>query len=119
MGKYLRKINMKDRIVKTAMATFKDGWIGRMTDYESASADFKSAQLIQHSASLSGGTSGSPMFTSDGKVVALNNAGTEFLVHTPSGTGLAVAIQSVTSAAKIAYAIRVDVLVAFKKKLKW
>ncbi|HLQ38047.1 MAG TPA: trypsin-like peptidase domain-containing protein, partial [Planctomycetota bacterium] len=61
-------------VAKGAAATFKDGWVGRITDYSLAFAEFDKARFLQHSASTSGGTSGSPMFTADGKVVAINNA---------------------------------------------
>ena len=100
------------------VATFKDGWIGRITDYQDQSADFERSTYIQHSASLTGGTSGSPMFTSDGKVVALNNASwdQQVVVQTP---GSKRSVVRAKSAAEISFAIRVDELRHLWEDTKW
>ncbi len=110
---YFQSFDSKNRSYKSAVATFKDGWIGQITNYKSESADFASSRRIQHSASLTGGTSGSPMFTADGKVVALNNSSLDIVV--PRGG------QRITtkSAAQIGYAIRVDELRRFMKEKGW
>jgi S1-C subfamily serine protease len=91
-----------------AQATFKDGWIGRILDFQSKRASFATSHWIQHSASLSGGTSGSPMFTRDGKVVALNNSGKTLFVKT-NGQG-ASETERMANPAEIGFAIRVDLL---------
>jgi S1-C subfamily serine protease len=114
---YLHGLDLKKRQAMTAHATFKDGWIGRITDYQDRVADHAGAQWIQHSASLSGGTSGSPMFTSDGLVVAVNNSGIDYHVQVATGGG-ANAVRT-PSAAQIGHAVRVDVLASFVKGLKW
>ncbi len=116
-GIYLSSIDKKTQTVKSALATFKDGWIGRITDFNRARADFSSSYFIQHSASLSGGTSGSPMFNAEGKVVALNNSGMDLMVTVDrngnSGT------QRTPSAAEIGNAIRVDLLQDLMRQTNW
>jgi S1-C subfamily serine protease len=114
---YLANVDMEKRLVKTALATFKDGWIGRMTNYKLERAESGECVLLQHSASLSGGTSGSPMFTSEGKVVALNNGGLTTQVVGNAGGSTTVA--AIPSAAEIGFAIRADELRKFMKKTGW
>ncbi|MHC4473066.1 MAG: FHA domain-containing protein [Planctomycetota bacterium] len=118
-GIYLSKVDEERGIVKTALATFKDGWIGRITDYDGAAADAAQARYIQHSASLSGGTSGSPMFGADGKVVAINHAGMDYVVkvRTPDAAGSGE-VQT-PSAAEIGYAIRADELRGLLTRSGW
>ncbi len=113
--KYLSVIDRKRKRIPSVLATFKDGWIGRMTDYKSSTARFEDARYIQHSASLTGGTSGSPMFTKDGKVVAMNNATQEVILQTSSRGGT-VEKARFASAAQIAFAIRIDELTTFMGK---
>lgn len=93
-----------------AQATFKDGWVGRILDFGGGRADFASSRFIQHSASTSGGTSGSPLFTRDGHVVAVHNSGVELHVKTKSESGAAEGEARTPSASQIAYGIRVDLL---------
>ena len=80
-------------------------------------ADEADCTLIQHSASLSGGTSGSPMLNIDGQVVALNNANVSYLVVTQKETDTHV--ERTPSAAEIGLAIRVDVLTKLLKDVGW
>src|SRR5207248_2601994 len=56
-------------------ATFVEGVVGRITTLDGRGGEAKDAQLIQHSAFTSGGTSGSPIFDAEGKVVAVNTGG--------------------------------------------
>jgi len=56
-------------------ATFVEGVVGRITTLDGRSGDAKEAQLIQHSAFTSGGTSGSPIFDAEGRAVAVNTGG--------------------------------------------
>jgi pSer/pThr/pTyr-binding forkhead associated (FHA) protein len=110
---YFQSFDMKAKRFKSAVATFKDGWIWQITNYQGEVADFRGSTRIQHSASLTGGTSGSPMFSADGKVVALNNSSLDIVV--PRGG------QKITtkSAAQIGYAIRVDELRRFMAQKGW
>jgi S1-C subfamily serine protease len=104
---YFQGFDSKNKRFKSAVATFKDGWIGQITNYQGEVAEFRGNTRIQHSASLTGGTSGSPMFTADGKVVALNNSSLDISIPRNG--------QKITtkSAAQIGYAIRVDELRRF------
>ena len=61
--------------VKSPSATFVNGVIGRMTRLSGEAAEFEHAQLVQHSAFTSGGTSGSPIFDGEGHVIAVNAGG--------------------------------------------
>jgi hypothetical protein len=56
-------------------ATFVQGVVGRITRLDGESGDFDDRYLIQHSAFTAGGTSGSPIFDSAGRVVAVNAGG--------------------------------------------
>lgn len=57
------------------VATFVRGEIGRITDVEHRIGPFNKNTLLQHSAVISEGTSGSPMFDLDGLVVGINAGG--------------------------------------------
>ncbi|MBK8179644.1 MAG: trypsin-like peptidase domain-containing protein [Planctomycetes bacterium] len=103
----------------TAQATFKDGWIGRILDFQGARAGFEQSHSIQHSASLSGGTSGSPMFTADGKVVALNNAGRDLMVKVQARSGTGDQVERMPNPAEIGYAVRVDLLAELLRDSGW
>jgi S1-C subfamily serine protease len=84
-----------------ALPTFKVGWIGRITALDGTRAEPIDAKLIQHSASLTKGTSGSPLFDAQGRVVAVSFAG---LGSRSSSSG------SEMSSAQIGFAIRADEL---------
>jgi S1-C subfamily serine protease len=104
---YLRRVG--EERSTTVLATFKVGMVSAITDFGRATAPFEGSRFIQHSASLSGGTSGSPMFDAEGRVVALNNSGLEVPlsgVRTPS-------------ASEIGFAIRVDLLRELLAGLGW
>jgi pSer/pThr/pTyr-binding forkhead associated (FHA) protein/V8-like Glu-specific endopeptidase len=61
--------------VASPEATFMEGVIGRITTLDGRSAAVSDTRLIQHSAFTSGGTSGSPIFDGEGRVVAVNTGG--------------------------------------------
>ncbi len=96
-----------------AVATFKQGWIGRITDYKGKIQDRSKNVLIQHSASLSGGTSGSPLFNEEGKVVAISSSS-----MTSSFKVGSLRSKQVLSAAQIAFAVRADEIRRFMTKAK-
>ncbi|MCC7540888.1 MAG: trypsin-like peptidase domain-containing protein [Deltaproteobacteria bacterium] len=56
----------------TPVATFTNGVVGRMTAFDGSAAPFASQHLLQHSAFTAPGTSGSPIFSEHGVVVAIN-----------------------------------------------
>jgi S1-C subfamily serine protease len=64
-------------------ATFTRGEVGRLTTLSLVPGDSSTNVLIQHSAFISGGTSGSPMFDAQGRVVGINAGG-----YAQSGTTL-------------------------------
>ncbi|MBN2530074.1 MAG: trypsin-like serine protease [Deltaproteobacteria bacterium] len=57
------------------VASFVRGEIGRITTIGQRKGDFSENILLQHSAMISEGTSGSPMFNLDGSVVGINAGG--------------------------------------------
>jgi S1-C subfamily serine protease len=113
---YLNRIDKKTQRFESVLATFKDGWVGRLTTYDGRHNDPAKHVLIQHSASLSGGTSGSPMFLHDGTVVAISNSSISqrLAARDPNTSG-----PSLLSAAEIGFAIRVDELTRFAKVIPW
>ena len=117
MQPYLSALDLTKRESKTAIATFKDGWIGRITDFEDRAADYAAPYWIQHSASTSGGTSGSPMFTSDGYVIAVNNSGIDHHVQVEQAAGT-TAVRT-PSASQIGHAVRADILCEFVQSTGW
>jgi pSer/pThr/pTyr-binding forkhead associated (FHA) protein/V8-like Glu-specific endopeptidase len=56
-------------------ATLVQGVVGRVTKLDGQLGSFEENLLIQHSAFTSGGTSGSPIFGQNGKVIAVNAGG--------------------------------------------
>ncbi|MEM9189590.1 MAG: trypsin-like peptidase domain-containing protein [Myxococcota bacterium] len=97
---------------QSPVATITNGVIGRMTAFDGTPADFSGAQLIQHSAFTSPGTSGSPIFNAAGLVVAVN-AGTfrgtqQQDVVGPGGREQ----QTVVTESGYKYGVRADLLAA-------
>lgn len=94
-----------------ALPTFKVGWIGRLTGLDGNPAEAPAARLVQHSASLSKGTSGSPLFDASGAVVAISFAGLG------SRTGSQGAGEM--STAQIGFAVRADEIAELRASLGW
>jgi len=103
LPEYLSQIDREKQVVPTTMATFKDGWIARITDYKGALATFANARYIQHSASLGDGSPGAPLFGVDGKVVAVGTRD----------------IRDSKGSAEIGHAIRIDELKEFLVQAGW
>lgn len=99
-----------DKRMRDAVPTFKVGWIGRTTALGGAQASPEESTLIQHSASLSRGTSGSPLFDASGKVVAVTYGGVGMRSSSVAGE---------MSAAQIGFAVRADELVLLRKVSGW
>ena len=85
------------------VATFKNGTVSaiRMPD-ESSRYSVSGAYIVQHNLDLTGGTSGSPIFTAEGEVVAVNNSGIEALALTLGGDPVRV------SQGSLGFGIRAD-----------
>lgn len=116
---YSAGIELRKMRSTTAVATFKDGWVGQITDFSLKPADWEQSVFIQHSASVSHGTSGSPLFNTQGKVVAINNSGKdiEFLgSHDENGRK---SIARSAHPAEISRGIRIDVLQKFREQVGW
>ncbi|HZZ28310.1 MAG TPA: tetratricopeptide repeat-containing serine protease family protein [Pirellulales bacterium] len=80
-----------------AEATFREGVVSRITDFlNDVNAPLERQQFIQHSMANWFGFSGSPIFLTNGHVVALNNSG-----RTETQNGMSTAL---------AYGVRVDCL---------
>lgn len=115
---YLGGISARTEPVKAAIATFKDGWIGRMTNFQLETTDFPQAKLIQHSASLTDGADGSPLFLADGTVVGVH-LGVETVTYvTKLQDGKAVVSKS-SNPAEIGYAVRADVIDVLRQAVIW
>ena len=123
LEQYAQGFDAKANRYKTVVATFKDGWVGRLTNYKFEAADFEHSTIIQHSASLSGGTSGSPMFTADGKVVGASFGNRQ--IYYDVTKRLKGEAQSrlhrefALDPSEIGYAIRIDVLRQFYQEQGW
>lgn len=86
------------------IATFKNGTVSALRPRDEG-MDYNAPRdtyIVQHNLDLSGGTSGSPIFDISGKVVAINNAGTDFEVGSISGE------PTLVSQAAFGFGIRVD-----------
>lgn len=87
--------------------TFKSGTISALRPYKTSTAPSpETTRLIQHDISTTGGTSGSPLFNRDGRVIAVHNSGDYIMVGNTrirSGAG--------------SYAIRADDLRALMESM--
>ena len=77
------------------VATFVRGEIGRITDVHQQLGPFEDNILLQHSAVISEGTSGSPMFNLDGNVVGINAGGYAAGDQMMSGYNFGIRIDSI------------------------
>lgn len=91
------------------VATLQSGIVTATTDWWQSHGDFEQSQLIQHNLASTGGSSGSPIFNPDGRVVAVHNAGNMFMSTQILSSGKAV-MSRAPSAAMINFGQRVDVL---------
>ncbi|MBN2713188.1 MAG: FHA domain-containing protein [Planctomycetes bacterium] len=84
------------------IGTTRFGWIQRLTSAEGSITSPEKRRLVHVGIACTGGQSGSPLFTSDGNVVAVLNATVQ---QNMSGRG-----NLVPHLGQFAYAVRVDVL---------
>jgi S1-C subfamily serine protease len=116
---YLSRLDRTRDVAPGLEATFKTGWIGRIVNASGVKAGFEESIRIQHSASLSGGTSGSPMFTSNGHVVAINHSGLDYAVVTAEDESKPKKVERILNPAQIGHALRIDVLEKFRNDVRW
>jgi S1-C subfamily serine protease len=102
-----------------AHATFKTGFVGRVTAYDLTRRGFADDRLIQHSALTTGGTSGSPLFTRDGKVVSIHHAGRKMEVVLSPGSAGGPPIAGPVAEAGIRWGVRIDELSDFVRQTGW
>ena len=91
--------------VRNPVATMQSGIVTAVTDYWLAPSAFEKRFSVQHNMGATGGASGSPIFNSDGQVVALLNAGN--IIGSINTSGKVV---RAPSAAMVNYGQRVDLL---------
>ena len=85
------------------IATFKDGTVSAVRPpFQGERYTPRDTYVVQHNLDLSGGTSGSPIFDTTGKVLAVNNAGIANVVLTLGGAPARV------SQAALGFGIRAD-----------
>lgn len=126
-SQYFSSYDRAKQQFKTVQATFKQGWVGRITNYKLEQDLFALSRFIQHSASLTKGTSGSPMFTVDGKVMAVMASVYQFEYAAPAAgkessdpkDAKLEPVQQQASAAEIGWAIRIDELRDFWRETGW
>ena len=82
------------------IATFKHGHISRVTTLQKAAGSYLDEILVQHSVSITPGTSGSPILDDQGRVVAIQSSGLAITIR-PLGIRF-------MSPARINWAIRGD-----------
>jgi pSer/pThr/pTyr-binding forkhead associated (FHA) protein/V8-like Glu-specific endopeptidase len=93
-------------------ATITQGIISRIMTPEKTPGKFEDARILQHTAYVSGGTSGSPIFDANGTVIAVNAGGfrTTQQVVISSPTGGAVPVTINMAAPGYNFGMRVDLL---------
>jgi S1-C subfamily serine protease len=104
--------------VKPATTGIKVGPVGRVTNYRAEpAAAFPEATVYEHAAILQGGTTGSPLFSIDGKVVALDGGGVD--ENLAFGAGAGRKAERPPNGVAINFAIRVDELRKFWRAQGW
>lgn len=86
------------------IATFKSGTISALRPFDPVStpATDETNVVIQHNFNTTGGTSGSPVFNRDGRVIAIHNSGEYDFIKNQDGTWTRIPVGS------LGYSIRID-----------
>jgi len=97
--------------VSSPVATITQGIIGRITTLTGLQGGFSDSLLIQHSAFTTKGTSGSPVFDRNGKVVSINSGfyrGMSKVEMTNSATGKKDEVELSNDLSGYAFSVRID-----------
>lgn len=91
------------------LADFRGGNIARLTPFDTASDSPTDKHWVWHTALISKGTSGSPIFDREGHVVAVNS-GTESVEQVLTSDGSSQSVKYIYSADALNFGVRVDLL---------
>jgi hypothetical protein len=93
-------------------ATITQGIVSRIMTPQCTAGKFEQAWILQHTAFVTGGTSGSPVFDSQGTVIGINSGGftTKQKVSLAGSDGRVTPLVLTSAAAGYAYGMRIDLL---------
>lgn len=96
--------------IQSPVPTMQSGIVTAVTDYWQGDGGFEKNVLVRHNLPSTGGASGSPIFTPNGEVVAILNAGNSFLSISADGQTTKLHVNRIPHAAQVNFAQRIDLL---------
>jgi V8-like Glu-specific endopeptidase len=96
--------------IHSPLATMQSGIITTISDYWLGEGGFEKNFLLRHNLGATGGASGSPLFNTRGEVVGILDGGNAAKMIVVNDEGKPIGIKSVSDAAMINTAQRVDLL---------
>ena len=106
--------------VRSPVATITQGVIGRITTFKGRQGGFKNSLLIQHSAFTTKGTSGSPVFGKEGRVIAVNSGyyrGISKVEMKDPETGKSDEVEISRDLSGYAFSVRIDPGISLMKQI--